>query len=179
MKTRQVLLVLLTMMVTGCNDDSAEVSRVAQHALRQQSEQNAEMARLNREVAESTQRLVEADAQARQEVLAAQRDIQSQQTVVNQQRNDLEQELREIAGQRHTESLLAPILFTLGAGLLCLLPVGVACLVLWNLNQSEAPDVSHVLIEDALAERPKLLTASPAIKRIKMDEDAERKQQSA
>lgn len=179
MKTRLVLLVLLTMMVTGCDDDSAEVSRVAQQALRQQADQNAEMARLNREVAESTQRLVEADAQARKEVLAAQRGIQAQQTVVNQQRDDLEQERRGIAGQRHTESLLAPILFTLGAGLLCLLPVGVACLLLWHVNKSEAPDVSQVLIEDALAERPKLLTASPAIKRIEVVDDAERKRQMA
>ena len=179
MKTRHTLLVLLLMMATGCNDDSAEVARVAQQALRQQAEQNQEMARLNREVAKSTQRLVEADAEARQEVLAAQRDLQAQQTVVNEQRDALEDERRDIAGQRHTESLLAPILATLGAGLLCLLPVGVACLLLWHVNQSEAPDVSSLLIEDALSERPKLLIASPATKRIASAENAERQKQTA
>ena len=46
MKTRHTLLVLLMMMATGCNDDSAEVARVAQQALRQQAEQNQEMGRL-------------------------------------------------------------------------------------------------------------------------------------
>jgi len=178
MKTKTTLLLLMMMVATGCKDDSAEVARVAQQALRQQAEQNAEMARLNREVAESTQRLVEADAEARQEVLAAQRDLQAQQTVVNQQRDSLEQERKGIADQRHTESLLAPIVATLGAGLLCLLPVGVACLLLWHVNQSEAPDVSQVLIEDALSERPKLLIASPAMKRIGSADDAERKQQA-
>ena len=93
---------------------------------------------------------------------------------------DLEQERRDIAGQRHTESLLAPIIATLGAGLLCLLPVGVACLLLWHVNKSEAPDVSHLLIEDALSERPKLLmAASPEIKRIGAAEAAEATQQRA
>ena len=87
--------------------------------------------------------------------------------------------IRDIAAQRHTESLLAPILSTLGAGLLCLLPVGVACLLLWHVNQSEAPDVSSLLIEDALSERPKLLIGSPALKRIGAAEDAKHKQQTA
>ena len=60
-----------------------------------------------------------------------------------------------------------------------ILPVGVACLLLWHVNQSEAPDVSSLLIEDALSEQPKLLTASPAMKRIGSAEDAERQKQTA
>jgi len=168
MKLRKKLLLLTTMMLAGCSD-SAQVARVAEQALEQQAEQNEEMVRLNREVAESTQRLVEADAEARREILAAQRDIQTQHRGVNQQRDALEQERRDIATQRRTESLLAPILATLGAGLLCLLPVAVAGLILRHINRSEAPDVSQLLLDDMVSEQPRLTTSktSPPASRVR------------
>ena len=178
---RRHVLVMLTLMIgiTGCADDSAEVARVAEQALQQQAEQNQEMVRLNREVAESTQRLVEADAEARTEILAAQRDIQAQQHGVNQQRDALEQERRNIAAQRRTDSVLAPILYTLGAGLLCLLPVGVAGLMLWHVNHSEAPDVSQLLLDDMVSEHPRLTRGDTPFRRIASAEDAEQPAESA
>jgi ABC-type transporter Mla subunit MlaD len=144
-------------LLAGCGNESERVTRVAQQALHEQSKQNQEMVRLNREVAASTQRLVEADAHARGDVLAAQRDIQTQQSAVNQQRDSLESERKDIARQRRTESVLAPILLTLGTALLCLLPVAVACFVLRQADRTDPPEFAQMLVEDLVADKPMLL----------------------
>jgi hypothetical protein len=153
--------VLLATSLAGCSSESERVAQVAEQALAQQAAQNEEMARLNREVAEGTQNLVEADAKARREILEAQRDLQSQQGAVNQQRDALESERKEIADDRRTDSVLGPIVATLGTALLCLLPVAVACFVLWQTPRSEPAQISELLIEDLASERPKLLPPAP------------------
>ena len=160
--------VMLTLLIgmTGCADESAEVARVAEQALRQQAQQNEAMSQLNHEIAESTQRLVEADTEARREILEAQREIQAQQDGVNQQRDALEQERRDISALRRTESVLAPIVTTLGAGLLCLLPVVIAGQMLWHVNRSDAPDVAELLLDDALSDYSRLTDTTTPTRRI-------------
>jgi len=150
--------------MTGCHDDSARVADVAHHALQSQAKQSEELARLSGEVVESSQQLVEHDAQARTEIVAAQRDLQAQQSDVSRQRDDLEHERRRVAAQRRSESLLAPILLTLGTAFLCLLPIGVAGYALY-LSRSGVPemaDVGQILIEELVSETPKLLLAPPS-----------------
>ena len=66
------------------------------------------MAELNKEVAGGTHRLVEADAQARKEIVGVHRDLQAERTRLDTGWNALEQERQQIAGQRRTESMLAP-----------------------------------------------------------------------
>jgi hypothetical protein len=148
---------LLGMM--GCGDDSNRVASVAHHALEAQAEQNKELARLSGEVVESSQSLVEQDAQARADILAAQQNLQVQQSDLSHQRDQLEQQRQSIAAQRHTESLLAPVLLTLGSVLLCLMPIGVAgyALYLSRSSVSEMADVGQILIEELVAESPRLL----------------------
>ena len=60
----QVLYVILLTLITllnGCDSDE-RVVRIATEAADRQAEQNHELVQLNREVAEGTRRLVEADA---------------------------------------------------------------------------------------------------------------------
>jgi hypothetical protein len=145
--------------MSGCGDDSARVAGVAHHALESQAKQNEELARLSGEVVESSQQLVEHDAQARTEILAAQQNLQAQHSDLSQQRDDLELQRQRIAAQRQTESLLAPILLTLGTAFLCLLPIGVAGYALY-LSRSGVPemaDVGQILIEELVSDTPKLL----------------------
>lgn len=166
---------LLVLLLTGCRDDSARVAAVAQQALESQAKQNKELARLSGEVVESSQQLVEQDAQARTEILAAQRDLQFQQTTVSRQRDDLELQRQRIAAQRQTESLLAPILMTLGTALLCLLPIGVAGYALYLSRGSvpEMADVGQILIEELISDTPRLLPppASPSAPRLEPPTD--------
>jgi ABC-type transporter Mla subunit MlaD len=156
--------------VTGCHDDSARVADVAHQALESQAEQNKELARLSGEVVESSQQLVEHDAQARIEILSAQRDLQTQQSDVSRQRDDLEHQRQRIAALRTSESLLAPILLTLGTAFLCLLPIAVAGYVLY-LSRSGVPEmaeVGQILIEELVSETPRLLPppAPPSTRRL-------------
>src|SRR5690606_19206040 len=77
-----------------------------------------------------------------------------------QQRDALEEERKEIASGRRTDSILAPIVATLGTALLCLLPAGMACFVLCQVPRSEPAQISELLIEDLVAEQPRLLPPS-------------------
>lgn len=166
---RGPLLMMMLLMAAGCHLDDDRANRLAEQAVTQQAAQNAEMARLNREVAEGTQRLVKADAAARQELLAAQRDLQTQQAEVHQQRDVLETERKALAADRRTESVLAPIVATLGTAFLCLFPVGVACFVLWHAPPSASNDIAELLIVDLASDHPRLrppAAHSPAAPRL-------------
>lgn len=158
-------LLSLAMMI-GCNSESARVSRIAEQAMHEQAAQNAEMARLNREIAEATERLVAADADARQEIL------KSHQSLV-EQRDALEQERRQMASERVTESILAPIFWHLGTLLLCLLPIVLAIAVLRQNHTNDAEIVNEILIQELVAEEPKLLVAPRAIPRLSSAEEAD------
>lgn len=147
-------MLLVTILVTGCQSESARVSRIAEQAMHQQSQQNEEMARLNREVTAATERLVEADAESRREILTAHQSL-------TQQRDALEEERREIASQRVQESLLAPLLWSLGTLTLCLIPVAVAVLVLRQHTTDETECLNNVLIDELVTDQPRLLAPSP------------------
>ncbi|MBD3675004.1 MAG: hypothetical protein HUJ26_15915 [Planctomycetaceae bacterium] len=156
MKSLKLLpLFLVTSLITGCQSESARVSRIAEQAMHQQSRQNEEMARLNREATVATERLVEADAESRREFLAAQQSL-------TLQRDALEEERREIAAHCVRESLLAPILWQLGTLALCLIPVAVALLVLQRRPTDENGSLNDILIEELATDRPRLLASSPA-----------------
>lgn len=155
MKPLKLLPILLaTSLFTGCQSESARVSRIAEQAMHQQSRQNEEMARLNREVTTATERLVEADAESRREILAAHKSI-------THQRDALEQERREIAAHRVRESLLAPLLWSLGTLTLCLVPVAVAILALRQHATDETEYLNDVLIDELVTDQPRLLASSP------------------
>lgn len=158
--TRILPLILITVLMTsGCRDDeAAHVAHVAEEALRSQAEQNQKLIRLNEQIVVTSQQLVKQDAAARKEILDAQRGLQSQQSDLNRQRDSLESERQAMAGQRHTESVLAPVLLNLGTALLCLLPVTVACYAL-HLARCDVPDLAvlnQILIEDLVADAPRL-----------------------
>jgi len=151
----------------GCGDD-ARLARMAESAANRQAEQNKEMAQLNREVAEGTKLLVEADANSREDFVALQRDLQSEQAEVGQQRDRLESERRAIAGERLRESILAPILANLGPLLVCALVLVFCALLVSGLNsdEGEGDAVAEILIEEITAERPAPLPPQASRRRI-------------
>jgi len=62
--TMLILLIAGLATMIGCEEDE-RLAQMAQDATQRQAEQNQEMIRLNREVAASHQRVIEADAQSR------------------------------------------------------------------------------------------------------------------
>ena len=66
------MILLTIILVAGCDNDKRLV-QLAQDADERQAAQNHEIARLNQRIADATKELVEADAKARQELVALQR----------------------------------------------------------------------------------------------------------
>ncbi len=162
--TRPLLnLILPTLtLITGCDSSDQRLVDLAEHSVEQQAAQNEEVVRLNREVAQATSRLVEADAAARKQLLEAQRDLQRQQQELAAQRDALEQERQEWARQRRTESALVPILSTLGMTFLALLPLVICGYLLHGLSRSPEAAVGDLLIQELASEPPLLSMPRPA-----------------
>jgi hypothetical protein len=115
-----VLGLLLCMAVfVGCDEDK-RLAEMAQESTARQAEQNKEITQLNREVAESHQRLIEADAQSRQELVTLQHDMQAEQSTVGKQRDLLESERREWAQFRQRDPIIAASIKTVGWVAACL-----------------------------------------------------------
>ncbi|MBM4088482.1 MAG: hypothetical protein FJ276_03505 [Planctomycetes bacterium] len=148
----------MVLILAGCSDDG-RLARVAQQASEQQARQNEEMARLTGEVVQASQELVAADAQARRENAAIQSRLTDQQREIGLQRDQLEQERRQIAVQRHRDPVLAAAITTVGWILAALLPLALAALVVWRLrdNGEDVETLNRVLLEELVAEQPRLL----------------------
>lgn len=168
MQTHKLILVMIPLLTAiGCNDENRRLAEMAERHLERQAEQSRHVTDLQREVAEGSRRLVEADAKARQEFVALQREIQVSRSEVDQQRDLLAGERREMAAKRRMDPIVAAAIVNVGLILACLLPL-VLC---WLLLKSPVPladdqAVAEVLLEDLVADRPLLLQATkdaPAI----------------
>ena len=153
-----VILLALVSLLGGCDQDE-RVVQVATEAADRQAEQNQELVRLNREVAEGTRRLIEADAEARQELALLQREMQQEHTQIGQQRDRLEQERQQIARQRHRDPLVAQAISSIGLTIACLLPLAVAALLIWRLRESPDDDstLTQLLVEELVSDQPRFL----------------------
>ena len=98
---------VLTISITGCQSETDRVAEVARESAQRQAEQSKQMAQLQGQVAEGSRQLVEADAKARAEMTAIQRDLQQSQTEIGRQRDQLEVERRQIAAERYWDALRA------------------------------------------------------------------------
>jgi len=154
------LILLIALAMTGCEEDeNAMVAKVATEAAKQQAELNQEMSRLNREVASGTKRLVEASAQSQDNLVALQRDLQTEQAEVSRQRDKLEAERQDIATQRVRESLLAPVVAWILPFAVCGLALVTCCFLLFGLRNATDDEaaISELLVEELTSERPTLL----------------------
>ena len=154
-----VLLCLLILVCTGCPGEGNRVAEVAREGAREQAQQNERMVQLQQEIAETHKSLVEGQVSARGEMVAMQRDLQEAQNAVNQQRDSLEAERREIATQRGRDPIIASAIQYVGVLLACLLPLLVCIYVLRASCHSDESDavVAEILIEDVASSEPTLI----------------------
>jgi hypothetical protein len=163
---RRFLLLLVIVALAGCDekDRYKRAAEVAEKAAERQAEQNAEMATLNREVAEGTRRLVEADAATRKEIVQVHRELQSERTTLTKGFDTLESERRQIAKERRTESILIPAIKGVGVALVAAVVLGFCWTLLSSLRSDNASDaeLTELLICDLVREQPLLLRNSSA-----------------
>ena len=153
---------IFVLIVTGCDPSENErVAEMAEQQLVRQSEHNRQLADLQREVAEGSRRLVEADAQSRAEMVTLQREVQAERTELGRQRDTLEQERRELASERRMAPVIAAAIQHIGLLLICILPLILAWYVLENPQRpTDDQVVSEVLLDDLLSDSPMFLPHS-------------------
>lgn len=158
-----IVLIAAILTANGCrSDENRRIAELAERQLERQNEQNRRLADMQHEVAEGSRRLVEADAQARQDMAELHRDLQTERSTVGQQRDALEQDRREMAVQRHRDPIIAATITQLGLLAASLLPLLVCWLLLRQpLEPADDREVAELLIADLAASEPVLLPKSP------------------
>jgi predicted small lipoprotein YifL len=166
-----VAAVLLLTTIVGCGRSPDErLADFAQQTMSEQVRQNDRMADQSQAVvaeshqlAETAKELVEHDAEARRELIAAQQELTSQlngqQSAIYTGHEQLEQDRREIAEQRHRDPIIAAVIQDFGLFIACLLPLVVAVFVIRQM-QSQEPDhaaVAELLVLELTADEPRLL----------------------
>jgi hypothetical protein len=155
--TTLILWILTLMLMTGCSDE--RVTQVAREEADRQAQQNTEMAQLNKDVASGTHQLVEADAQARKEIIGVHHELQAERKSLDTGWNELEQERRQIAGQRRTESMLVPVI-----GLILAIVLLAFCwyaLVSSHRGDGTESQLNELLIQEIVPDEATLLSSSP------------------
>jgi hypothetical protein len=158
---RRTLLIaaLASLMITGCPENENErLLKMAERHMERQVDQNGQMAQLQQEVAQGARQLVESDSAARKELLALQRQVQTERAEIGQQRDLLEKDRRDWATQRHRDPVVAAAITHVALLIACLLPL-VLCWYLLHRPAEPTDDrlVAEVLLQDLLVEAPLLL----------------------
>lgn len=145
------MIVWTLLLIQGCSDQSA---RVALEAADRQAQQNTAMAELNKEVASGTHKLVEADAQARKEIVTVHHDLQQERSRLDAGWTELNGERQQIAGDRRTESLFVSVATLAGSVLLVVLLFGFCRHILSAAQQEGAStaELQELLVNEVLSD---------------------------
>jgi hypothetical protein len=150
---------MLMLTTTGCDEnENKRLADMAERNVERQAAQNRQMSELQSEVARGARTLVEADAKARAELVALERDAQAERAEIGRQRDSLEEERRDLATRRWLDPIIAASITNIGLLAACLLPL-VLCWYLLHRRVEPADDqaIAEVLLDDLVADRPLLL----------------------
>ena len=180
------LALALALAMVGCGESldmrDQRLAEFARQSMAEQQKQNARIADQSKAVvdeshqlAQAARELVNLDAQARRELLAAQSDLSSQlaqqQSVVDAKRDELEKERREIAGRRNRDPIIASAIQYTGLVLGCLAPLAICAFVIRQM-QSQEPD--HAAVAELLVQeftKPKILPGPNALAELEANTD--------
>lgn len=181
-----LMTVLIPGTIAGCSQSPDErLAEFAQKTITEQSRQNQRIAdqseaiiEESHQLAESAKELVEHDADSRRELIAAQQELtfqlNEQQSAIYTGHDQLEQDRREIAEQRHRDPIIAAVIQNIGLVIACLLPLLVAVQVIWQM-QSQEPDhaaVAELLTLDLTSEE-RLLLPGPHLRQSMLAQEGE------
>lgn len=158
MKLFFYLVLLLSVLLSGCSQSDERLAEFAQRATHEQAMQNERVAEANRLVARSHEQLLEADAQSRTELVALQRELRADQAAVQHQRDQLEVERRDIVAERRTDSAVGQGLVALAILLTCLSPILLAAASLFSqYAEPTEGEVCAILIDELRVADPQRL----------------------
>ena len=152
---------LIALIAIGCSSGDERLVELSRESTERQAEQNRLIETNNRQVLEATDKLVEADAKSRTEHIELHRQIEAERFGVNQQRDALEQERRQIAQQRNRDPIVANSILAVAGLIAAILPLLVCLFLLRGLfHKSDQEALAEVLIEDLVSLQP--LLSEPA-----------------
>jgi len=140
--------VALVVSLVGCRDPDPQLGQLASQVTHEQAQQNQRIAEGSRAIAQGSQELVTADAQARRDLIELQQGLRHDQTDVARQRDALEAERQAVARERRTDSTIRSGLVLFGLILACLAPLvlaGFSLLGLWREPTRE--EEGQILVE--------------------------------
>lgn len=143
-----VLRLAFVAVVVAAGCDSERLARMAEQSTREQSAQNQRVTQAHGSLTEGSRQLVEADADARRDLVQLQDKLRQDQADIGHQRDALEAERKSIASDRRQDSQCSSSLATLGILLACLAPLVLAGMALATLNRSSTQEVSEVLVHE-------------------------------
>jgi hypothetical protein len=143
------------LILVSCSSDDQRLVDLSRQSLDRQAEQNRLVENNNQQVIDATKKLVEADAQSRRDNIQLQQNLQTERTGINQQRDALERESREIADRRNRDPIVAESIKAAAGLIVAALPL-VICLFLVRglFGKSDDEAVADVLVEELLAHDP-------------------------
>ena len=165
--------------IAGCGDPpdmrDQRLAAFAQDVMKTQKEQNDRIAdqsqavvKQSQHVAEAARDLVRHDAEARREMVLVHANLVSRldkpRSVVEEARDRLEQERREIAHRRSRDPVIARAVESVGLSILCLVPIFVSLYVIRQMTAEHADDavVAELLTVELARTAPKLLALPSA-----------------
>ena len=149
MKSMICMFPIILVIAVECDTPDERLVHQLADTSREVVQQNQEIAKTQHEIAEGSKQLVNAVAESRHEHNELQRNVQAQ-------RDSLESERRSIAVERRNESLLVPVIETVGVLLVAGLPL-VLCWYLLHGLRGQDDDVSEVLVSQLVRQSPELL----------------------
>lgn len=156
------LLILLLLTLVGCESSDQRLADYARQHVEQQAKQNITTSELARETSDNQRRMVESVEKSRQDLVGLQKGLE-------QQRGQIAEERRELSERQHWESLLAPVLTSIGYLLITSLPLILCWYLLHTVRNSPADEaaVTQLLVQDLISETPVLLPApSQPVRRL-------------
>ena len=139
------------LLMAGCSSSDERIAMMAQ----QQAQINAEMVRLNREVAQGLTKITKENAKFRNESLIIQKQLHAQRAELIVKQDELAEERRQFA--QH-DPLVAKAVTHIGISLACLLPLGLCWYLLREpVDQRLEPVVNDTLLEDLTSKQPVLV----------------------
>ena len=150
------ILILITTLTIGCGSESDRMANMAERMVRSQSEVNTNVTRTN-------EKFVELNKELQRERTG----LQSERLTLNEQFERLEQDRRDLHGQRRSELAWSESFQFLATVLAAIMPLFLCAYLIWAASQRsvEQEEVNAILLEELASPNPRLIVAPnlPAI----------------
>jgi hypothetical protein len=154
----RTLITAMFLLISGCQSCDAELARLASENAERQARQSQQVAEASANLTAGAEQLIESAGRSQESLISLQQEFQTEQAIVGQQRDRLEDERKVLAQERRTTPLISSAVLQIGLLIACLSPL----LLAWRVLRLMAvgvpdPDLAELLLEDLFRHELQLL----------------------